>query len=1012
MKRLWLILAVLALSMVLVILVNSAPALTAPALSAPSSAPSASGDNVIITVTVQPEEANADEEVTYYLNYAVNEQLVPGAELRFPLPQSVQSYAGDVYTHTARFRFASHPDIYTIHNGEVVWALGDLPAGSVGQEVIIVALPRGPFDGELFETVAAFNGADDTYLEAEVPSVTIHTSPYIQLRKYTRDFGASRELGCVGQDFNYYLWIHNSGTTDLFNVVMTDTLPAGYMFVTATMPVEVSGSVLRWTIPYMRADYSYNPRHYTVKLRADPVLSGTLTNNVLTASSDQGGDIRFQHGLDLFMPWTRPQKSWPSLIRPGDTFTYCVYVQEPHQCQLNPIAITETVPSGLTVLDATQPYTQQGQQLLWRGAEPMKMYRIVAEADGDLPLGGGLENTVEASAEGAASDVLTAGAIISDQVDVEMRKWLDSRYSYRSTFYIELSNRSTAPLTNVNVVDRVPPGMLLSSADVFPDSCNPATVKIWYHTAITSTQPPLDDPGWRPYSGYGSNARWLRWEIPTLSSQRVRMKFEANHSARTSEWAENVARYQSAQGSGTASTTYRVPALFDLSTYVSPDRVSPEQSFRTYIRYRNVSNFTTTQVLITATLPTSTTFVSAADDGRYITDTHQVVWDVGALVHGQRGNLSFSAQVVRGALDRSRFCPEIVLDSAEWPSVGPVDDCTTLIGTRAFQIEKRTAARAYLPGSTVTYTIDYRNVGDVAVKPLSILDRLPDRMTLISATTPNGENLSFSDSLAPLGSPPPADDPSWRARPLSGTRWVRWQRPAPTLVDAAYAVQISLRADPDSALGTLVTNTAIITGENLPPAYVARQIMLDHPPHYIYLPLIIKPAWPDLWIRQLSVAPEAPQVDEPVTLTVVIENQGIADVTQPFWVDLYVDPAEVPEVNRTWDMVGSPYGLSWLVDGPVAAGERITLTSEVYTTTYSLWPGHFNCAGPHVLYAQVDSFNGTSAFAAILESDEANNIAGPLEVPVTCPPNATCAPVGNPQNSMMKPGPRPTPPAR
>jgi len=161
--------------------------------------------------------------------------------------------------------------------------------------------------------------------------------------------------------------------------------------------------------------------------------------------------------------------------------------------------------------------------------------------------------------------------------------------------------------------------------------------------------------------------------------------------------------------------------------------------------------------------------------------------------------------------------------------------------------------------------------------------------------------------------------------------------------------------------------------------------------YHIYLPLTLKsyPPRPDLAPLSLTVMPATPTVGQPTTITLVFQNQGHAATTTDFWVDLYVDPVTPPQVNQPWHWLCSPdhptgecQGGAWHVLQPVAPGQVVTLISAQFVVTQSRWIGSFISAGEHVLYAYVDSWNGSVPNAAITETDEHNNLFGPLVIQV------------------------------
>ncbi len=139
----------------------------------------------------------------------------------------------------------------------------------------------------------------------------------------------------------------------------------------------------------------------------------------------------------------------------------------------------------------------------------------------------------------------------------------------------------------------------------------------------------------------------------------------------------------------------------------------------------------------------------------------------------------------------------------------------------------------------------------------------------------------------------------------------------------------------------------------------------------LYLPVVIKslpPAPPDLIVTELIAASNA--------VTVAIKNIGGSPVIDAFWVDVYIDPVEPPSLNVIWPAIADQ-GLAWGITDPIPAGGELTLTvgGDFYFPTES----DFSSSAPGTpVWAQVDSINLESAFGAVLESDEGNNIFGPV----------------------------------
>jgi hypothetical protein len=145
----------------------------------------------------------------------------------------------------------------------------------------------------------------------------------------------------------------------------------------------------------------------------------------------------------------------------------------------------------------------------------------------------------------------------------------------------------------------------------------------------------------------------------------------------------------------------------------------------------------------------------------------------------------------------------------------------------------------------------------------------------------------------------------------------------------------------------------------------------------IYLPLVINnfSASPDLVIDSLTAGPGGPQV--------VIRNAGNTAVTDAFWVDVYFNPNQTPSLNKPWNTIAT-HGAVWGVTKSLNPGEALTLNvGDAYyypTRSSSSFP-----AGAQV-YAYVDSINYTTSYGNVQESNENNNLSGPVTAAASSSP--------------------------
>lgn len=124
------------------------------------------------------------------------------------------------------------------------------------------------------------------------------------------------------------------------------------------------------------------------------------------------------------------------------------------------------------------------------------------------------------------------------------------------------------------------------------------------------------------------------------------------------------------------------------------------------------------------------------------------------------------------------------------------------------------------------------------------------------------------------------------------------------------------------------------------------------------VPLIQNVTQSDLIVESISYSPTNISVGQPVTFTIRIKNQGTADISSFFWLGFYIDyqPSGCNDANNIYAV----YSL--------AAGAALNADFT--------YPGSISAAGLHNLYGFVD------AFCQIDESNEDNNLLGPISITV------------------------------
>jgi uncharacterized repeat protein (TIGR01451 family) len=188
--------------------------------------------------------------------------------------------------------------------------------------------------------------------------------------------------------------------------------------------------------------------------------------------------------------------------------------------------------------------------------------------------------------------------------------------------------------------------------------------------------------------------------------------------------------------------------------------------------------------------------------------------------------------------------------------------------------------------------------------------------------------------------------------------------------------------------GTLATNRpmtneawVLLPDEVIDPDLLNNFASVTNAPYTLLLPSIfgrtLRVFEPDLVVTSLVVTSFGVEVR--------IKNVGLAPVTEPFWVDVMLDPIQAPWMNNQIWATLSAEGLTWGIGAhalPLNPGAELTLVvgDQFFwgLGSYVNWPIE---AGTEA-YVHVDSWHVTNEYGAVLEDHEVlgkayNNVFGP-----------------------------------
>ena len=637
-------------------------------------------------------------------------------------------------------------------SGTVTCSLGTL-ANAANASVSIKVTPQTAATITNTANVTSSTGDPNSANNAASTQTTVDPSADLSLTK-----SDAPDPVLVGQPLTYTLTAQNAGPSSATSVQLSDTLPAGVTFNSATPSQGTcSQSAGVVTCPLGTIASGANA---TVSIVVTPQAQGSITNqasvtsaigDVVPANNAASATTLVNPVADLVV--TKTDAPDPAFV--GQPLVYTVGVQNAGPSSASSVSVSDTLPPGVTFDSATP---SQGSCSQAAGTVTCSLGTLANSASASVQI------TVTPQSTGSATNVASATSSASDPNSVNNSASADTLVNPSAnlsltksdspdpilqgqelTYTLSVGNSGPSSATSVVVTDTLPAGVTYNSSLPSQGSCSESsgTVTCALGTVANGESVSIQIKVTPPSPGSITNQ--------AIVSSAVNDPSSANNSASESTLVDPIADLA-------------------ITKSDSPDPVSSGNQLTYTLDIQNAGPSGATGVTVTDTLPSGVTYDSATpSQGTCSHSSGTVTCNLGSVANG--GNASVSIIVTPSSGTSITNQASVSAATADPALVNNASSATTTVDPVAdLSLTKSDSPDPVLSGDELTYTLDVHNAGPASAPSTSLSDTLPDGQTFVSATTTQGSCARSGNTvICALGTLTSGADASVTIKVTSGT---------------------------------------------------------------------------------------------------------------------------------------------------------------------------------------------------------------------------------------------------
>ncbi len=530
----------------------------------------------------------------------------------------------------------------------------------------------------------------------------------------------------VGNGFSYNVTVTNLGPDTAENVVLTDTLPANVSFVSAD-PQETIYDPFARTITWDLGSITAGalPSSFTINVEAEAIGTAQNRADVSSTTSDPNPDnnhATFDVIVNAPTADMEVTKNGPfSEIIVGDEFSYEVIVTNNGPNTADNVVLIDTLPANVSFVSADPQeaiYDPSTRTITWdlgsitEGA-PQSFFTVYVKAEAI----GTAHNNADVSSTTSDPNPSNNHAF----VDVNINAYADLAVTKYGSFWeiivgdnfsyiVTVSNNGPNTAENAVLTDTLPINVSFVSATPEETSYEPSTRTITWHLGNI-----------------------VNYDGKTIE---VLVKAEAIGTARNNADVSSTTLDPNPDNNhaffDTAINAYADMAVYKWSSFTE---AAVNSFFSYFIDVSNQGPNTAENVVLTDTLPTNVSFVSAfPPQTDYNPSTRIITWNLGNMAYQEVKN--FSIDVKANAAGLAQNYSDVVSDTQDFnPDNNHSEATVTVIPEPVADmgVTKLSSISQVSIGSDFSYTVTVTNHGPDTAESVVLADQLPNNVNFVTA---------------------------------------------------------------------------------------------------------------------------------------------------------------------------------------------------------------------------------------------------------------------------------------